>query len=120
MPLGATRSDGGAHPVRERNQCCVGGGLWLDWPLIRRILAQRIVDAVLMIIADVIANQAAKMLLIQRDDVVEDLSATTADPSLRGSVLPGRLAVRPFGLQPFAFRNVTTSASNFESRSRMA
>ena len=27
----------------ERNQCCVGGRLWLDWPPMRRILAQRIV-----------------------------------------------------------------------------
>jgi hypothetical protein len=43
-----------------------------------------------MIIADVIANPA-EMLLIQRDNVVEDLSATAADPSLRGSVLPWSL-----------------------------
>lgn len=60
---------------------------------------QRIVDAILMKIADVIANQAAKMLLIQRDDVVEDLSAKTANPSLRGCVLPGRLHACSLGLQ---------------------
>jgi hypothetical protein len=39
-------------------------------------------------LADVSANQAPKMLLVQRDDVVEDLTAATADPSFRGSVLP--------------------------------
>jgi len=52
-----------------------------------------------MIIADVIANQAAKMLLIQRDDVVEDVSATTPNPSLRNSVLPRRLHASSLGLQ---------------------
>ena len=56
-----------------------------------------------MIIADVIANKAAKMLLIQRDDVVEDLSVPAADPSLRGSVLPGRLDARSLGFQTRRF-----------------
>jgi hypothetical protein len=84
---------------RERNQARVGSRLWLHWPAIRRVLVQGIVDPVLMVVADVITDQAAKVLLIQRDDMIEDLAAATSDPSFRGSVLPRRLAARPFRRQ---------------------
>jgi hypothetical protein len=52
-----------------------------------------------MVVAHVIADQAAKMPLVQRDDMVKDLSATTADPPLRSAVLPWCLNARPFGVQ---------------------
>ena len=39
------------------------------------------------------------MLLIQRDDIVEHLSAATSDPPLRNSVLRGDLNARPLRLQ---------------------
>ena len=35
------------------------------------------------------------MSFVQRDDMVQDLSATTSNPVFRGSVLPGRLDARP-------------------------
>jgi hypothetical protein len=39
------------------------------------------------------------MSFVQRDDMVQDLSATTSDPSFRGSVLPRRLGARPLRFQ---------------------
>jgi len=39
------------------------------------------------------------MLFVQRDDVVEDLAATTAHPAFRHPVLPGRPDAGAFGLQ---------------------
>src|SRR5215470_16744274 len=39
------------------------------------------------------------MSFVQRDDMVQDLSATTSNPSLRGSILPGRLDARPLRFQ---------------------
>src|SRR5260370_39878237 len=39
------------------------------------------------------------MSFVQRDDMVQDLSATTSDPSFRRSVLPRRLDARPLRFQ---------------------
>ena len=39
------------------------------------------------------------MRFVQRDDVVEDLAATTAHPAFRHPVLPGRPDAGAFGLQ---------------------
>src|SRR6266850_2742056 len=39
------------------------------------------------------------MSFVQRDDMVQDLSATTSDPSFCRSVLPRRLDARPLRLQ---------------------
>src|SRR5215470_14412705 len=66
----------------------------------RRILFQGIVRAVLMVIAHVIMDEPAKMFLVQRNDIVEELAATTSYPPLRDAILPGCLRARPLGLQP--------------------
>jgi hypothetical protein len=39
------------------------------------------------------------MAFVQRDDMVEDLTARTSDPAFGDSVLPGSLYARPFRLQ---------------------
>ena len=39
------------------------------------------------------------MSFVQRDDMVQDLTATTSNPSFRGSILPGRLDARPLRFQ---------------------
>jgi len=44
------------------------------------VFAQRIVDPVLVVLTHVITDQAAQMLLIQRDDMIEHLPAPTSDP----------------------------------------
>lgn len=45
-------------------------------------------NPILLVIVDVITDQAAKVFLVQRDDVIEDLVAATPDPSLRDSARP--------------------------------
>jgi hypothetical protein len=41
-----------------------------------------------MVVGDVIPNQAAQMRFIQGNDMVEELSATASNPTLRESILP--------------------------------
>ena len=47
----------------------------------------------------VITHETEHMSFIQRDDLIQDLSATTSNPSLRGSILPGGLEARPLRFQ---------------------
>jgi len=53
-----------------------------------RVFAQRVVNAILVVIAEVVADQTAKMFFIHRDDMVQDLAAAASDPSFGSSVLP--------------------------------
>ena len=50
-------------------------------------------------IANVLADQTAKVFFIHRDDMVEDLAAAASNPSFGGSILPRRLNARPFWLK---------------------
>jgi hypothetical protein len=54
---------------------------------------------VLLVIRDVFSQEPAKMAFIQRDDMVEDLPASTSDPAFRDSILPRSLYARSFRLQ---------------------
>ena len=85
--------------ARNRNHGRGSGRFWLDWSLLRRILLQGIVNAVPLVIAHIIPDQSAQMLLIQRDDMVQNLAAAASDPSLGNAILPWRLDARRFGLQ---------------------
>jgi hypothetical protein len=71
----------------------------LDRPPVRRVLFQRIVRSIFVIVVHVISDQSAEMLFVQRDDVVENLSPATSHPSFRDSVLPGRLHARTLQVQ---------------------
>jgi len=71
-----------------RNQRGIGGRLELDPTSVGCVFAQRVVNAILVVIAHVIADQTAKVLFIHRDGMVEDLAAAASDPSFGGSVLP--------------------------------
>ena len=75
----ATEAGQGSHVCGRRR-------LPLDCPLVRGIPFQRVVNAVLMVIAHGITHQPEPMSLVQRDDMVQDLSATNANPSFRDSV----------------------------------
>ena len=66
---------------------------------VRSVLFQGIVNAVLMVVAHVLADQPPEMLFVQRDDVIEDLAAATSNPAFRNSILPGRPHTRSLGLQ---------------------
>ena len=83
----------------QRSQTGIRRWLSLDRASIGRVFAQRVVNAILMVIAHVVADQTAKVFFIHRDDMVEDLAAAASDPSFGGSVLPRRLNARPFGLK---------------------
>src|SRR5215472_773867 len=82
---------------RKRNQPCVPGRLRLDWPLVRSVLRERIVNAILVMVRHVVANQPTEMFFVEGDDMVQDLSP--AHPALGDSILPERLQTRPLRLQ---------------------
>ena len=72
-----------------RNQRGIGGRLSLDPTSVGCVFAQPVVNAILVGIAHIIADQTAKALFIHRDDMVEDLAAAASDPSFGGSVAQG-------------------------------
>ena len=78
---------------------CHWRGPVLDGVVIRRLFPERIVNAVFLMISNVFSQESAKMALIQRDDIVEDLPAGASDRAFRSSILPGRLYACPFRLQ---------------------
>src|SRR5713226_6617898 len=78
---------------------CGRARLRLDCPFIRCVLFERVVNTVLMVVAHVIPYEPEQMSFVQRDDMVQDLSPATSNPSLRRSILPGRLDARPLRFQ---------------------
>jgi hypothetical protein len=54
-----------------------------------RVFAQRVVDAVLLVVADVLADNPAEVFFVHRDDMVEDLAPATSNPSFGRSVCQG-------------------------------
>ena len=77
---------------------------FLDRAPARRVLFQGIVNAVLVVVVHVTANQPPEMLFVRRDDMIENLAAGTSDPSFSDSILPWRLDTRPLGLQTGGFQ----------------
>jgi hypothetical protein len=82
------------HGVRRR--------LHLDMPAIGCILLECVMNAVVVIIADVIANESAPVSFIQRDDMIEQLAAAASDPAFSQSILPWGLHARSLRLQTSA------------------
>jgi hypothetical protein len=70
MQLGAKRSDDATTQARERNHPGVVIRLRLDRSTFRRILSQRIVNPVLVMVSDVILKQTQKVTFVERNDVV--------------------------------------------------
>jgi hypothetical protein len=60
-------------------------------PASRRLLVQPEVGSVVVIIGDVLREEALQMSLIQRDHVVEQVTAAASDPTLGDTILPGTL-----------------------------
>ena len=52
-----------------------------------------------VVVIHIIPNQPPQMLFVDRDDVVENLTAATSDPAFCDSVLPWRLNTRALRLQ---------------------
>ena len=66
---------------------CSGQGL-LDRAMGRCGLLQRDMSSVLVIVGKIFAPKPAEMVFVQRDNVIRQLPANTADPAFRDTVLP--------------------------------
>jgi putative transposase len=55
---------------------------------IRCVFVERVVNAVLLIVPHIIANEAAQVLFVQRDYLVQQLTSTTSHPAFRDAILP--------------------------------
>jgi hypothetical protein len=86
MPLVVTCSDGEDRPGVTAKSDCLCCWPRLDRPSIGRVLVQRIMNAILLVIADVITDQTAEVFFIQRDDMVKELASTASYPSFGRSV----------------------------------
>jgi hypothetical protein len=62
-----------------------------DW----RVFVQRIVDAVLMIVAEVLTNEPSRVGFIEDDHVIQQFPPTTAYSSFRNPILSGTLTGCP-------------------------
>jgi hypothetical protein len=82
-----------------REDCRSGRWFGFDRSALQSILFERIVNSIVVIIADVIPHQPPEMFFIQRDDVVQDLTAATSDPPFCSTVLSGRPKGGTLGLQ---------------------
>ena len=83
----ATEPGTGDHRRRRR---------WLafHWPSIRRVFIEGIVNPVVVVVVHVIANEPPQVLFVQRDDMVENLSAAASHPAFRNPILPRCLYTR--------------------------
>ena len=61
-------------------------------------------DAIVLVIVDIVTHESPEVLLIKRYHMVEKFAATTANPALRYSILPGCLNARTFRRQPRRFQ----------------
>ena len=65
----------------------------------RRVLVDPEMRPILVVVGQVLAEQAAKMLVVENDDVVEQLAPNRPHESLGHSVLPRALVARTRGLE---------------------
>ena len=80
-----------AAEASTRNHRCAFRRSTLNRASIRSVFLQGIVNPVPVVVDHVLANQPPQVRFVQRDDVVEKLAPTASDPTLGGSILPGRL-----------------------------
>ena len=57
-------------------------------------------NAIVLVIVDVVTHEPPELLLIKRYDMIEKFAATTANPALRYPVLPRCLNAGTFRRQP--------------------
>jgi hypothetical protein len=78
-------------------------GRWFGGTLVRCVFAQCIMSPVLVVIRDVFSQEPAKMVFIQRNDMIEDFPASTSDPAFRdsGELVSTRACLRFTSRGPF-------------------
>lgn len=69
--------------------------------------------SVFTVIGNVLTAQPQQMSLMERNDVIQHLSAAAAHPSLGDSVLPGTPDARPNRLDPARLQKLTHIAAEF-------
>jgi hypothetical protein len=62
--------------------------LWTSASRIRCALIQRDVRSVFVIIRQILTPKPSEVLFVQRNDVIQQLAASTADPAFSDSILP--------------------------------
>src|SRR6516165_2387029 len=90
-----------------------------DHPEVRRLLLQGIVNAIVVVILEVISKQPTEMGFVQDDHVVQQFPPTTSHPTLRHTVLPGTAIGLRISSLPRYSSIVATSPLNLPSRSRI-
>ena len=83
----------------QRSQTGVGNCSRLDRTSVGCVFAQGVVNAIILVITNILADDATKVFFMERDDVVEDLAAAASNPSFGRSVLPWAVNARSFGFQ---------------------
>src|SRR5690349_20203825 len=91
---------------RQRNDLRPTARIALNRTPIGSILAQPIVRAVPMVIANVVPKQSSQVPFVERNHMVQQLPAAASDPSFSHSVLPRRILAGALGLQSDAAQNV--------------
>ena len=66
----------------------VTNGPGLPWAARGRGLGQAEVRAIVVVVRDVLAEQAQQMTVVEHDDMVEELAPDAADPTFGDAVLP--------------------------------
>ena len=89
----------------------------LEYPTARCALVQRDVRSVLVIVRQILTSNPLEVLFVQRDDVIHQLAANSADPAFSDSVLPWAPQTRLDRFNATRLRNARTSLPNFASRS---
>jgi len=84
---------------RKRNHRRVCLRLALDRSALRRVLSQRVVNPVLVVIAHIVPKQTQKMTLVQSNNMIQELTAAASYPTFGSSILPGRSHARSFRCQ---------------------
>ena len=73
-------------------------------PTFRRVLREPQMSSVLVLVADVLSHQTLQMPRIEDDDVIQQVSSATADPTLSNAVLPWATKRRSHGAHSDIFR----------------
>ena len=82
-------------------------------PSPRRLLIQSEMSSVVVIIANIFEAEPYQMSLVQRDHVIQHLTAYAPYPSFRDSVLPRAANARPDSFDPARFQKATHLGAEF-------
>jgi len=115
-PRRATHTGGATHrhaAERRPRLFLLGAALWIAT---LESLVEAEVSAVVVVVGDVIRQPPSQMTFVENDDVVEQLAADAADPSLRDAIVPRARPRCPGRLNADEVIVETTGAEKIVSR----